>query len=334
MKRLIVLLPLLLLAGMAATAVAGDYHKSATLICSDCHIMHASQSHGYQVGGLVFPPVTATANEFLLRGEDVNKTCLACHNGSSFFPDVFGENILGSASVRLAGGLNAAAGHGLSNDAGYDEIDGHTLYSNTPPPGNVGGTGSAIDATAGLECSSCHAVHGSVAYRNLMLRSLFAGDTITYVAGTNVTTYDVWEHTPASYTIDDVDYNEPNTSNSKYATWCQNCHTNFHGQITDANMGDGVSVWKRHPQSTVNISMSSTTARWKVNTNHVKVMSPDNNWTATSTGLTPSCMSCHKSHGNKNGFGLIFMKGTGTITEEGDGGAYRDLCRQCHTQGS
>jgi hypothetical protein len=45
-------------------------------------------------------------------------------------------------------------------------------------------------------------------------------------------------------------------------------------------------------------------------------------------------MSCHKSHGNQNAFGLIFMSGTGTITDNGDGGAYRDLCRQCHRQGS
>jgi hypothetical protein len=61
--------------------------------------------------------------------------------------------------------------------------------------------------------------------------------------------------------------------------------------------------------------------------------------------MTPSCFTCHKSHGNKNGFGLIwFVDNTTTgpnppatptdITEEGDGGAYRDLCRQCHTQGS
>lgn len=45
-------------------------------------------------------------------------------------------------------------------------------------------------------------------------------------------------------------------------------------------------------------------------------------------------MSCHKAHGNRNPFGLIFMTGTGaTVTEDGDGGVYKDLCRQCHTQG-
>ena len=38
--------------------------------------------------------------------------------------------------------------------------------------------------------------------------------------------------------------------------------------------------------------------------------------TGANTTVTLSCMSCHKAHGNKNAFGLIFMKGTGTRTEE------------------
>ena len=63
-------------------------------------------------------------------------------------------------------------------------------------------------------------------------------------------------------------------------------------------------------------------------------MDPTGAWNHSSTGVTPSCFSCHKGHGDKNAFGLIFMAGTGTVTEEGDGGQYRDLCRQCHTEGS
>jgi hypothetical protein len=45
-------------------------------------------------------------------------------------------------------------------------------------------------------------------------------------------------------------------------------------------------------------------------------------------------MSCHKAHGNQNSFGLIYMSGTGTVTEEGDDGVQaKDLCKQCHVQG-
>ena len=49
---------------------------------------------------------------------------------------------------------------------------------------------------------------------------------------------------------------------------------------------------------------------------------------------TPTCVSCHKGHGNQNAFGLIYMAGTGVVTEEGDDGAQaKHLCGQCHVQG-
>lgn len=328
MKRL-ALLPLLLLAVVATSAMAGDYHRQTTLVCSDCHIMHYSQQHGYTPGGSVFPVLEAGGPfKGLLRASDVNKTCLACHNGQSWAPDVFGDNILAN-TTRLAGALNSKAGH-LANDAGFDEIDGHTLYETALPPG---GTGTAyVPGAEGLECSNCHSVHGSVSYRNLQLRGIFAGDTVSYAVGTNDLSKDVYERSARAYTLDDVDYNEPDVANSRYATWCKNCHVDFHGAITDPNMGDGVD-WKRHPQSTVNISVAAG-QRWPSLTNHLKVMDSQGLWSNASTTLTPSCMSCHKSHGNQNAFGLIFMSGTGTITDNGDGGAFRDMCRQCHRMGS
>jgi hypothetical protein len=96
--------------------------------------------------------------------------------------------------------------------------------------------------------------------------------------------------------------------------------------------------WLRHPTSDVNIGQNasyiSSLTQFNSHTNSVKVMSPSGSWTLPiAAGATPSCFSCHKSHGNKNGFGLIYMAGSGTVTEEGDGGVYKDLCRQCHTQG-
>ena len=99
--------------------------------------------------------------------------------------------------------------------------------------------------------------------------------------------------------------------------------------------------WKRHPTADVNIGESGTSttyisslARYNTVTNKVKVMDSQGTWLGTNTTLTPSCFSCHKAHGNKNPFGLIFMNGTGTRTEEGDGGVYKDLCRQCHSEGA
>ena len=352
MKRLTLLLTGVMMVGVVALATAGDFHVGTTLVCSDCHVAHYSQSHGYSVGGAFMPLGSGGPYANLLR-DDENKVCLACHNGQSFAPDVFGLNG-GTSYVRQAGGLNVAAGNGLTNDAGYDLIDGHTLYSTDMPPGS---TGSAYAPSAiGLRCIDCHAQHGSAAqYRNLLNRGIFTGDTLTYAIGTNDLTKDVFERTAGTmataYTVDNIDFNEPNTRMSHYGNWCKACHTQFHGMGGDANMGGlaggvtstNATPWKRHPTADVNIGEAgssatyiSSLAQYAGHTNKVKVMDSQGLWTGTGTDntVTPSCMSCHKAHGNQNGFGLIFMKGTGTVTEEGDGGVYKDLCRQCHTEGA
>jgi len=66
------------------------------------------------------------------------------------------------------------------------------------------------------------------------------------------------------------------------------------------------------------------------------VMDANHLWSGDATTdktITPSCFSCHKGHGNNNTFGLIFMGGNSTISEEGDGGSFRGMCHQCHSQG-
>jgi hypothetical protein len=113
----------------------------------------------------------------------------------------------------------------------------------------------------------------------------------------------------------------------------------------------------RHPTAGVD-----ATSGQRINTDpthRLKMMSANGNWAADSTtivatnDMTPSCFSCHKSHGNMNKFGLIFVLPRGsnsapagspaqlidptrlaTMTEEGDGGQLRDTCRNCHGMGS
>jgi hypothetical protein len=331
MKRLTILLTGVLMVGAVALAAAGDFHYGTSLICSDCHTAHFSQQHGYTTTGIFTPLGAAGPYDHLLRNDEVN-LCLSCHNGTSFAPDVFGANG-GTQGLREAGGLNAAAGHGLSNDAGYDEINGHTLYSMAMPPG--GAASGYVPATDGLWCGSCHSVHGKPTYRNLSNSGKFAGDTLTYAVGTNDLTKDIFERSAGVYTESNIDFNRPDVHGSKYGAWCQDCHTDFHGAAGSANMGGGASPWKRHPVADLNMS-SGALGRWTTLTNKVKVMDPQGLWLGTGTDnqLTPSCMSCHKAHGNKNAFGLIYMNGTGTRSEEGDGGVFKDLCRQCHRQGA
>ena len=341
--RVVLVLVAVLALGLASVAWAGDWHVSGTLVCSDCHVAHYSQQHSLFGSGLVgVTPLGGSGPYALLLRNDPNLLCLSCHNNNTIAPDVFGDNNgkLGSPD-RSAGALNSGSVF-LGNDPGYGDFDGHTLWSTAAAPG-----GTWNHATIGLECVDCHSAHGSATqFRNLRTStrstSNFYNKFLTYVpGGANIATRDVWLKNIHEYNTDDVAYNEPVTTASAYGNWCAACHTVFHGSSLSTDMMVGGS-WVRHPTADVNLTSSrlrqyltGTSDSTGTRANRVRVMDSNGLWGVGSANMTPSCFSCHKSHGNKNGFGLIFMAGNGsTVTEEGDGGAYRDLCRQCHTQGA
>lgn len=340
MKRVLTVLALAACVPMAA--YAGDFHRNATLVCSDCHVMHFSQQHGYNADGTGFFTELGGAgpHAYLLRNE-VNDLCLTCHNGSSFAPDVLGANA--NSYTREAGALNRpTAGEGIATT-------GHTLDSHDAAPGSA----PVWSAEHGLECVNCHFPHGSASYRNL------AGNQGNYSAlgrSHSLVTYNDVPGSPmdltkdvyqvatspmaSHYAVSNVNYLEParpTYGESAYAYWCKGCHTNFHGAQGGTEVGGATGEeWLRHPNAVANIGAlgggHSSTTVWNSKTNRVKVMSASGVYPATDN--TPSCFSCHKSHGNQNAFGLIYMSGTGTVDEEGDDGtSARQLCKQCHTQG-
>lgn len=340
---------LLALTVLVSVGFAGDYHTGSALICSDCHVMHYSQSHGYNPNGSGFytPLGPGGPFEFLLR-DDINNLCLACHDGQALAPDVFETHTNGY--VRQAGALNELGGDGL-----YPETTGHTLNSSAVAPG---GTFSDPD---GLKCTDCHSPHGGNSahvntYRNLGgYGPPLSGITtlLTYSRGDVEVANDLtkWVYENASsgtsanhYGVGAITFNEPVTTASAYASFCKACHTNFHGDIGGAEIGGTGTPpadFVRHPAAGVDIGAlgggHSGLAFLTGKTNQVQVMSPTGQkagaYDGTDTGLTQSCMSCHKAHGNQNAFGLIYMIGTGTVTEQGDDGTSpRALCGQCHTQ--
>jgi hypothetical protein len=339
---------LALVVALSGTAVAGDYHTGATLDCKQCHIMHFSQSHAYSAlgGSSIFPGLGSTAQEFLLR-DTVNNLCLACHDNNSSYPDVYGPVNSGKSptDVRLAGFLNRVG------DA--TEASGHTLESMDTPPGGTWTPGSH-----GLSCTDCHHQHGYAGfgqpfgetnYRNLVAApgNASANAFVTYNDGAwgtdPLNTRDVFERMQARYDESQVDYYEPDTTKSVYAEWCGGCHTNFHGDVGGAEIGGSKASggFIRHPSADVNLGDigggHSSMSVFAANVSHVKVLSASGNWDGqgVANDITPSCMSCHKAHGNGNEFGLIYRDGANpTITENGSlGGVYVDLCNQCHVQG-
>jgi hypothetical protein len=341
----------------ASAAVAGEYHSGGTLLCADCHTMHASMSHGFSGAGAVSgTPAkggdwlsSAGPQAFLLKAK-ANDLCLSCHDGQSVAPDVVGTNFntAGLTQGRSAGALNEA-----TLGAPYETFKGHTLGSTATPPGfnpaQVGAPATWYDPSAGLECTSCHAQHGpATSYRNLGPYAMGAAANFrpSYViSNTNDTTKDVWVNL-ASYTAGSGNaatfnpyYDSANTSfnrndatvgttktSNKLDTFCAACHGDFHGGAGDTNVGATAAVldgFVRHPTSQVTIGAAGAqgygghSALSRYTASAAKVKVYASDRTGF-TDATPGCVSCHKAHGNQNPFGLIFLSRSETsINEQG-----------------
>jgi len=199
---------------------------------------------------------------------------------------------------------------------------------------------------------NCHAPHGADSgpptYRNLRAD---AGNhppghaRVTYNherPGVNDPTRDVFVRASRRYDESAVDFNEPDPRDSAMGRFCAGCHDEFHGipgvdpNIGGEPVGGAWARFVRHPASGVDLGDGpgerSSLARFASLANRVKVMSPDGRWDPVGEGATPTCITCHKAHGNGNAFGLILRSGTGAISEDGDagGGTVEHLCRQCH----
>lgn len=312
---------------LAASAQAGLYHGGDAGACQDCHKTATRDQGPVLIASLITP----LPRQSSFSRMDVNRTCLDCHSGRGGTGD--GSSVLSIASgalVRQAGALNGPGGLAHS---------GHTLGSTQRAPG-----GRWRPGPQGLTCTDCHDAHGENGqYRNLVLRPGTATEDrrVTFVVGPNNDLQkNVWIRSDFGgaevHDARNVRFNQPRPGRSAYGEWCQGCHTDFHGAAGSPNMG-GVNGWTRHPSADARIGggpgRNSSLTRYAALANRVPTMSASGSWPASDN--TPSCMSCHKAHGNGNPFGLLYMAGVGQITENGDsqGKNQTHLCQQCHTQG-
>jgi hypothetical protein len=334
----------LALAVLASVVHAGDYHEGSTLDCAQCHVMHLRTGVGSAV------PLAAAGP--LLR-EDINDLCLACHDDSRRAVDVLGTNNGRSpADVRQAGLLNRL---GIGRPG-----TGHTLDSLEVAPGSSPPWSAADEphgAGRGLDCIHCHTPHGGrdqvPTYRNLRGDAGHNGPgqgLVTYnqgAPGANDLSRDVFQRAELWYDESAVDFNEPNARDSALARFCAGCHGEFHGSPGDARtvggtLGDGGRYrgFVRHPAAGVDLGSrndgGASASQYNLHANKVKVLSSTGVWNPVGSDATPSCISCHKAHGNDNEFGLIFRSGRGRLTENGDtnGTQLEHLCGQCHTEAS
>ncbi len=315
-------------------------------------------------------------NAFLLKAP-ANELCLACHNGQTFAPDVLGANS-NPSYVREAGALTDATpydswkGHTLNSTAtppGYNPaVIGATDWYKGNKPGYTG-----------LFCISCHAQHGpATSYRNLgnyqmgsvadaarpsyILNGTDATKDVTITAagyasgsGSAATFGPYYDQAAIALGRNDTTVGSHKSSN-KLDVFCAACHGDFHGGPGDTNIGASPSAldgFIRHPNAQTTIGASGAQGygghsnltrfvgggAYGPHPNKVKVAADDQ---VTYADASPTCVSCHKAHGNQNPFGLTFMsRNTGTISEEGTAPApantnegQRNLCGQCHGQGA
>jgi hypothetical protein len=363
MKKL--LIAVAALAGFGV-AYAGDYHHGEELKCQQCHTMHATRQHGFEIkntDGTIAPlaPTEGTGMfnggagfDKLLVGGSTNATCLACHNKGGY--DVWGSTASATmAGKRSAGALNAdpaatdlaaidvgfTPGQGATPVLKYVAQMGHSMGSKAVAPG---GTFFQNNSTFGFNCGDCHEVHGNAAYRNLGpqysgIVAFDADSQPTYVVAATVDpTVDVTETADAQYNGSGVFFGFGGGANRMNA-YCGKCHGNFHG---DTNGYFPDNAFRRHPTGNAvsKYDFATTDGRYTAR-DAVRAV-----YTSATT-VSPGCLTCHKAHGNARSYGLIHPAeaGANVDLENGDAPGVIDhtgtrtfynpktLCTTCHYQG-
>ncbi len=320
----------------AASLAEGDpYHNGATLLCSQCHVMHTSLEHTHEGQTLPDPfgpyPQQFAASPKLLKASDPVALCLACHDNVGGIPDVVGPDVNGltqrSAGLFELPGEDNPRGHKL--DYGLDESAGFGMCMRC----HFGGTFE----TAAVSCIDCHNPHGNLRSRNLQWASDPGGEPqfglIVNPAATGMTKY---EQANVGYgTTNDVNLRE-------VSNMCIDCHHVFSGGNYIDPDGDG--IHSRHPtydseRSSPNFigqgetEGSTDPAHWEDGTGAGFVHTPRlrfvNNG-ATDFAATQTidasvngvfCLSCHRAHGGTKAFALQWDP-TDAVNGEG--------CDQCH----
>lgn len=315
------------------------YHNGATLLCSQCHVMHASAQHPHDDQTLPDPfgpfPQSFTPTSKLLKAFDPVALCLTCHDNVAGIPDV--------VDADANGLIQRSAGHFAS--PGVDNPRGHKLeYGLVTGAGfdlcmrcHFGGTFE----TASVSCIDCHNPHGNARPRNLQWASSPGGEP----------QFGLLENPAASgmarYEQDNVAYGTTNDATLREVTnMCLDCHHVFSGGSYIDPDGDG--IHNRHPtydseRSSPNsidqgaAKLSTDPAHWEGGigagfqvTDRVRYINSGATDFASATTVDASvngvfCLSCHRAHGGERSFGLLWDPVSGV---NGEG------CDQCHNKTS
>lgn len=323
---MIVILWACLALAVAAPSVAGDFHQSIDLRCSDCHAQHYTESGtpaGWQPGG-PFPGLLVAAS--------TNHLCLFCHDGSD--PDA--PDVMHPVSMYDATGDATSAGGYFSGFVGGGSPLSHDLGAPTPTPLRIDG------AVMALSCASCHAVHGNDLYRNLRSDPDSTKPPMEIRVGTHL----FLQIRPANPPDRATTIEAYRSSNTGYASgmgeWCTRCHD----AIATDEPGSPPSHHRRHPSGAA-IALGNDhldAIHWVGGSGNgfgtaagdeiagvprVRFQNPGATGFAQSRTVGPTnevfCGSCHLAHGGAHARSL-----TWPYREEG--ADHRAACQQCHNR--
>lgn len=311
---------------LAPAALAGDFHRSVDLRCSDCHAQHYTESGtpaGWDPGG-PFPGLLVAAS--------TNNLCLFCHDGSD--PDA--PDVMDPVTMYAGSGDETSAGGYFSGFAGSPSALAHDLGVVTPIPLRSDG------AAMVLSCASCHAVHGNEYYRNLRADPDSTKPPVALRVDSEVF-LDVRPAIPPNRAVTIEAYRR---SNSGYASamseWCTRCHDT----IAADEPGGPPSHHRRHPSGAAVAPGNDhlDAAHWVQGTGNgfgaatgdavagvprVRFQNPGASGFAQSRAVGSMnevfCGSCHMAHGGAHARSL-----TWPYREEG--ADHRAACQQCHNR--
>ncbi len=315
---------------------AGDYHNGDLLVCSDCHVMHASLQHNYQgttagEGNIPGFPWSTAPNAKLLKFADPLDLCISCHDGVANIPDVINADVNGlmerSAGFFDEPELTSSHGHNLGRGLSGPQGSGICMrchWDFNPDEMRV-------------TCIDCHSPHGNGNPRNLQWPSdPAATPPLALFSAAGATGLAKYERTNVSYGTDDA------VTAREVTSICIDCHHAFSGQNYIDPDGNG--IHQKHPaydseRNSPN-SIDQGLVRGTTNPTHWNdgtgqgfdgtqrvpfVTSGAADYTsahavdAAANGVF--CLSCHKPHGSDNAFGLVWTLSGGTSNLG---------CDQCH----